>query len=105
LVQRKKSKRTYLTARDEVAVILAKGAVSLLLIIAGGAFGRAFYLAIVTHKDMPISQAATQLITSLGSALIGGVIAFTTAGLNDRAKDDKAAKPKAVKATPPKRSS
>lgn len=86
-------------------MILAKGAVTLLLIIAGGAFGRAFFLAVVTHKDMPISQAATQLITSLGSALIGGVIAFTTAGLNDKSKDDKAAKPKAAKAAPPKRSS
>lgn len=75
------------TARDEVALILAKGTVSLILIIAVGAFGRAFFLAVVTHKDMPISQAATQLLTSLGSALVGGAVGFT-GGMVSK-KDDK----------------
>jgi fucose permease len=66
------------SAHDQVAVILAKGAVALVLIIALGAFGRAFYLAIVTegHQNIPISDAATQLLTALGSALVGGAVGF-----------------------------
>ncbi len=65
-------------AHDQVAVILAKGAVALVLIIAIGAFGRAFYLAVVTegHQNIPISDAATQLLTALGSALVGGAVGF-----------------------------
>jgi len=66
------------TAHDQVAIILAKGAVALIIIIALGAFGRAFYLAIVTegHQNIPISDAATQLLTALGSALVGGAVGF-----------------------------
>lgn len=62
--------------RDEVALILAKGAVAVVLIIAIGAFGRAFLLAILTHEDHPISDASTQLLTALGSALVGGAVGF-----------------------------
>lgn len=62
--------------RDEVALILTKGAIALVLIIAIGAFGRSFYLAVVTHEDYPISDAATQLLTALGSALVGGAVGF-----------------------------
>lgn len=36
------------TCRERVALILAKGAVSLVLVIAIGAFGRAFYITAVT---------------------------------------------------------
>ena len=63
-------------AKDDVALILAKGAVALVLIIAVGAFGRAFFLAVVLHEDHPISSAATQLLTALGSALVGGAVGF-----------------------------
>jgi hypothetical protein len=61
---------------DEVALLLAKGAVALVLIIAIGAFGRSLLLAILTHKNYPISENATQLITALGSALVGGAVGF-----------------------------
>lgn len=61
---------------EKVALILAKGAVALVLTIAVGAFGRAFYLAIVTHQDFPISDSATQLLTALGSALVGGAAGY-----------------------------
>lgn len=44
--------------------------------IAVGAFGRAFYLAVVTGKDYPISDSATQLLTALGSALVGGAVGY-----------------------------
>lgn len=63
-------------AHEQIAIILAKGAVALVLIIAVGAFGRAFYLAIAIKQDLPISDAATQLLTALGSALVGGAVGF-----------------------------
>ena len=62
--------------RDQIAIILARGAVALVLTIAVGAFGRSFFLAVVTHKDYPISDAATQLLTALGSALVGGACGY-----------------------------
>lgn len=63
---------------DRVALTLARGAVSVVLIIAIGAFGRAWYLAIVTegHQNMPISDSATQLLTALGSSLVGGAVGY-----------------------------
>ncbi len=63
---------------DRVALTLARGAVSVVLIIAIGAFGRAWYLAIVTegHQNIPISDAATQLLTALGSSLVGGAVGY-----------------------------
>ncbi len=64
------------SAHEQVALILAKGAVALVLIIAIGAFGRAFYLAIAIKENIPISDAATQLLTALGSALVGGAVGF-----------------------------
>ncbi len=62
--------------QDRIALILTKGAVALVLIIAVGAFGRAFYLAIAINENHPISDAATQLLTALGSALVGGAVGF-----------------------------
>jgi hypothetical protein len=62
--------------REKVALTLARGAVSLVLIIALGAFGRAFYLAVALGQDHPISDAATQLLTALGSALVGGAVGY-----------------------------
>jgi hypothetical protein len=62
--------------RDRIAIILAQGAVALVLVIAFGSFGRAFYLAVVTGQDHPISDSATQLLTALGSALVGGAVAY-----------------------------
>ena len=82
-------------AKDDVAVILAKGAVALVLIIALGAFGRAFFLAIVLHEDHPISPAATQLLTALGSALVGGAVGFI-GGSQAAAPPPKATKPNQV---------
>lgn len=67
-----------MSPRDEIAVILAKGAVALVLVIAVGAFGRSFFLAVVTHEDHPISDAATQLLTALGSALVGGAVGYVS---------------------------
>jgi hypothetical protein len=66
------------SAHDKVALTLARGAVAVILVIAIGSFGRAFYLAIVTegHQNIPISDAATQLLTALGSALVGGAVGF-----------------------------
>lgn len=64
------------SAHEQVAIILAKGAVALVLIIAIGAFGRAFYLAIAIKENIPISDAATQLLTALGSALVGGAVGY-----------------------------
>ncbi len=63
---------------DRVALTLARGAVSVVLIIAIGAFGRAWYLAIVTegHQNIPISDSATQLLTALGSSLVGGAVGY-----------------------------
>lgn len=63
-------------AHEQVAIILARGTVALILIIAVGSFGRAFYLAIATGENIPISDAATQLLTALGSALVGGAVGF-----------------------------
>jgi hypothetical protein len=62
--------------RDRIALILARGSVALVLVIAVGAFGRAFYLAAATGEDHPISDSATQLLTALGSALIGGAVGY-----------------------------
>ena len=62
--------------REQVALILAKGAVALVLIIAIGAFGRAFYITVVTGVDHHISEPATQLLTALGSALVGGAVGY-----------------------------
>ena len=64
------------SVREQVAIILAKGAVTLILIIAIGAFGRAFYITAVTGVDHHISEAATQLLTALGSALVGGAVGY-----------------------------
>jgi hypothetical protein len=72
---------------EKIAMVLAVGAVALVLLIALGSFGRAFYLAVVTHEDHPISDAATQLLTALGSALVGaatGYIGGTNAGKKDQ---------------------
>ncbi len=65
-----------MSTRDQIAVTLARGAVALVLTIAVGAFGRAFFLAVVTHRDYPISDSATQLLTALGSALVGGAVGY-----------------------------
>ena len=65
-----------MNVRDQIALTLARGAVALVLVIAVGAFGRAFYLAIVTGQDHPISDSATQLLTALGSALVGGAVGY-----------------------------
>ena len=62
--------------REQVALILAKGAVALVLIIALGSFGRAFYITAITGVDHHISEAATQLLTALGSALVGGAVGY-----------------------------
>ena len=64
--------------RDRIALTLARGAVSLVLIIAIGAFGRAAYLAWRLGEDHPISDAATQLLTGLGSALVGGAVGYVS---------------------------
>lgn len=64
------------SVRDEIALLLARGSVALILIIAIGAFGRAYTLVFLTHEDHPISDAATQLLTALGSALVGGAVGF-----------------------------
>jgi hypothetical protein len=74
---------------DEVALLLAKGAVALVLIIALGAFGRSFLLAILTHKNFPISDNATQLITALGSALVGGAVGFLGGTQNQKTEEQK----------------
>jgi hypothetical protein len=69
---------------EQVALILAKGAVALVLVIAVGAFGRSFYLAIATGHDYPISDAATQLLTALGSALVGGACGYVSGVTSSR---------------------
>ena len=68
-------------AEERIATILAVGAVTLVLIVAVGSFGRAFFLAVVLHEDHPISDAATQLLTALGSSLVGGAVGFIS-GVN-----------------------
>lgn len=74
-------------ASDRAALILAKGAVSLVLLIAVGAFGRSFYLAVALGEDYPISDSATQLLTAMGSALMGGAVGFI-GGSNSQKRDD-----------------
>lgn len=69
---------------EQVAIILAKGAVALVLTIAVGSFGRAFYLAVVTGHDYPISDSATQLLTALGSALVGGAAGYVSGVVGSR---------------------
>ena len=71
--QKSTIKETY---RERVALILARGAVSLVLVVAIGAFGRAFYITAVTGVDHHISESATQLLTALGSALVGGAVGY-----------------------------
>lgn len=73
--------------RDQIALTLARGAVALVLTVAVGAFGRSFFLAVVTHEDYPISDAATQLLTALGSALVGGACGYVS-GLSQRPPTD-----------------
>ena len=80
--------------QDQIAIILAKGAVALVLIIAIGAFGRAFYLAVAIKQDVPISDAATQLLTALGSALVGGAVGFIGGSAPQSRKDTPKAQPK-----------
>ena len=63
-------------ARDKVALTLARGAVALVLIIATGAYGRVLILSFVYGKDVVISDNAVQLITALGSALVGGAVGY-----------------------------
>ena len=63
-------------ARDKVALTLARGAVALVLIIATGAYGRVLVLSFVYGKDVVISDNAVQLITALGSALVGGAVGY-----------------------------
>jgi hypothetical protein len=72
--------------RDQIGLLLARGAVALVLIIAIGSFGRAFYLAVAIGEDHPISDAATQLLTALGSALVGGAVGYI--GGTNMAKDE-----------------
>ena len=76
-----------MNARDQIALILAKGAVALVMTIALGAFGRAFFLAIILHEDHPISDSATQLLSALGSSLVGGAVGYT-AGISAKKRDD-----------------
>lgn len=70
--------------RDEIAITLTRGAVALVLIIAVGAFGRAFYITAVTKIDHHISEAATQLLTALGSALVGGAVGFVSGSAHSK---------------------
>lgn len=67
-----------MSPRDRIALTLAQGAVALVLIISCGSFGRAFYLAVATGVDHPISDSATQLLTALGSALVGGAVGYVS---------------------------
>lgn len=67
-----------MTVRDQIALTLARGAVALVLIIAIGAFGRAFLLSVLTGTDHQISDSATQLLTALGSALVGGAVGYVS---------------------------
>ncbi len=69
---------------DRIAIILARGAVALVLTIAVGAFGRSFYLAVATGRDYPISDSATQLLTALGSALVGGAVGYISGTASHR---------------------
>lgn len=73
---------------DQIALLLARGAVALVLLIAFGAFGRSFFLAVVTHQDHPISEAATQLLTALGSALVGGAVGYISGTTHHHPPED-----------------
>lgn len=64
------------SAQDWALLIMVCGATLLPILICFGSFGRAFYLAIQTKQDFAISDAATQLLTSLGSALVGSAASF-----------------------------
>ena len=64
------------SAQDWALLILVCGATALPIMICLGSFGRAFYLAIQTKQDFTISDASTQLLTSLGSALVGSAASF-----------------------------
>lgn len=77
-----------MNTRDRIALVLAMGAVSLVHVIAIGAFGRAFYLADVLQEDHPISDSATQLLTALGSALVGGATGYLS-GVRIPREEDK----------------
>ncbi len=76
---------------DRVALTLARGAVAVVLVIAIGAFGRAWYLAIVTegHQNIPISDSATQLLTALGSSFVGGAVGFVGGIRSRKDKEEK----------------
>jgi len=75
-------------AHERAALILARGAVSLILIIAIGNFGRSFYLAIRLGEDYPISDAATQLLTAMGSALMGGAVGYIGGASSTQIKEE-----------------
>lgn len=77
------------SAQDWALFVLVIGATLLPLLICMGSFGRAFYLAVTLHQDYPISDSATQLLTSLGSALVGSAASFI-AGIQvgKNSKDD-----------------
>lgn len=74
------------TVRERIALTLARGAVALVLVIAVGAFGRALLLAYLLKEDHPISDSATQLLTALGSALVGGATGFLSGTYRGRKK-------------------
>ena len=76
-----------MSSRDRIATILASGSVALVLVIALGAFGRSLYLAVVTKEDHPISDSATQLLTALGSALVGAASGYVS-GVTRRSSDE-----------------
>lgn len=76
------------STHDEIAILLARGAVALVLLIAIGAFGRSYTLALLTHKDHPISDAATQLLTALGSALMGGAVGYVSSSQTKKKEDE-----------------
>ena len=61
---------------DKIAMILVVGSVLIVLTIVLGAFGQAFYLAVATGKEHPISESASQLLTALGSTLVGGACGY-----------------------------
>ena len=63
-------------ARVRVALTLARGAVALVLIIACGAYSRVIIMTLLYGKDVQISENAVQLITALGSALVGGAVGY-----------------------------
>lgn len=74
------------TPEERIALTLTRGAVALVLIIAIGAFGRALLLAFLLKEDHPISESATQLLTALGSALVGGSTGYISGTYRRRKK-------------------